>query len=198
MKENIPPKKLAIFLYNRLFDPLIQSNFWLYVSDLLKSGEYTICLITYENPSIPTTQEQRILIKEWEKQGLVWKPLQWHAGQGLPAKFMDILQGFFAVLRFRLKGCRHFVSLASVAGTYLYLYFILLRFRFFLYQYEPHSEYAIDNQMWAKNSLQYKISHFLEKKAAFSAKVIASGTRFMQERLEKEWKVKAAFHKIPT
>ena len=28
-------KTVVVFLYNRLFDPLIQGNFWLYVRDLL-------------------------------------------------------------------------------------------------------------------------------------------------------------------
>ena len=28
--------KVIVFLYNRLFDPLIQSNFWLYIKDYLE------------------------------------------------------------------------------------------------------------------------------------------------------------------
>ncbi len=61
----------------------------------------------------------------------------------------------------------------------------------------PHSEYAIDNGMWSKGSLQYKISHYLERRAALNAKVIASGTIFMQRRVEDEWKSKAKFIRIP-
>jgi len=75
---------------------------------------------------------------------------------------------------------------------------MVLRFDFFLYQFEPHSEYAIDNGMWNKNSIQFKMANYLERKAAQSAKVISSGTRFMEQRLINDWNVKARFFKIPT
>jgi hypothetical protein len=194
-------QKLGIFLYNRLFDPLIQSNFWLYINDYLESNQSndrTFFLITYEDSRFPLRPEQEALVEKWKRQGLVWVPLQWNPGIGILSKVKDILQGFFAVTRLWFRGCRHYVSLASVAGSFLYLYHIVLRFRYFLYQYEPHSEYAIDNRMWAAGSFQYKVAHYLERKSAEQATVIASGTRFMQHRLEKEWKVKATFVKIPT
>ena len=59
---------------------------------------------------------------------------------------------------------------------------VVLRLRLFMYSFEPHSEYGLDNKMWTKDSTQYKITHYLEEKAAKFATVIASGTRFMQER----------------
>lgn len=193
-------KKVIIFLYNRLFDPLIQSNFWLYIKDYLEDTNRQIdfYLITYENPNIPLTPEQERLVEKWKDQGLKWKQLKWNQGTGFKAKFIDIFQGLIAVFRLRMKGYKRVISLASVAGTFVYLYSLVLRIKFFLYQYEPHSEYAIDNKMWSASGFQYKISHFLEKKSAMSASVIASGTRFMKERLDNEWKVKATFFKIPT
>ena len=197
--KNMKANKLGIFLYNRLFDSLIQSNFWLYINDYLQHDNGTrIYLITYEDDRFPLTTEQEKLVAAWKDKGLVWVKLKWNPGTSILSKTKDILKGFLAVTQLRVKGCTHFVSLASVAGSFLYLYHIVLRFKFFLYQFEPHSEYAIDNNMWPKNSLQYKISHFLERKAAENAKVIASGTKFMEERLKAEWKVKAAFFKIPT
>ena len=192
-------KKVGIFLYNRLFDPLIQSNFWLYILDYLQHDkEIKFLLITYEDPRFPLTADQLKLVEEWKAKGLEWMPLKWSPGIGIVSKAIDILQGFSAVFKLRMKGCRHFVSLASVAGSYLYLYHVVLRINYFLYQFEPHSEYAIDNNMWRKNSIQFKIAHPLEYRAAKGAKVIASGTRFMEQRLKEEWKVKAKFFKIPT
>ena len=159
--------KVGIFLYNRLFDPLIQSNFWLYIRDYLESNkgkEKTVYLITYENKLFPLTQEQERLLADWKSLGLVWIPLSWSPGIGIFPKSKDICIGFLAVLKLKLKGCNHFISLASVAGSFLYLYHFLLRFNYFLYQFEPHSEYAIDNNMWKINSLQYKISHIWKEK----------------------------------
>jgi hypothetical protein len=193
-------KKIIIFLYNRLFDPLIQSNFWLYINDMLTNPgcSHQLHLITYEDDKHPITKEQRDLIENWKEMGLAWTPLTWHSGQGMMSKARDIISGFFAVMKLRFAGYKRIVTLASVAGTFGYLYSVVLRLRLFLYQFEPHSEYAIDNNMWPKSSLQYKMSHYLERKAAGYGKVIASGTRFMEQRLKDEWKVDAEFVKIPT
>ena len=193
-------QKIVIFLYNRFFDSLIQSNFWLYINDYLEdeSNPYQFHLITYENPDFPLTKEQEQLVLNWKNQGLEWSRLTWHPGKELKNKFLDLWDGFKVVSKLRLKGYNHIVTLGSVAGTYAYTYALPLRMRLFLYQFEPHSEYAIDNGMWSKDGLQYKISHFLEKRAALYATTIASGTIFMQERVEKIWKSKAEFIRIPT
>lgn len=192
--------RVIIFLYNRLFDPLIQSNFWLYIKDYLEdpSNPYRFHLVTYENPAFPLTPEQEELVRQWQAMGLEWSTLTWHPGQGLKYKLVDLLNGFKLVSKLRVKGYNHIVTLGSVAGTYAYTYSVPLRLRLFLYQFEPHSEYAIDNKMWAPDSKQYKISHYLEEKAAKFAKVIASGTVFMQERVKDVWYSKAAFFRIPT
>ena len=198
MKQNKP--KIIIFLYNRFFDPLIQSNFWLYIKDYIenKNNPYQFHLITYENPEFPLTEEQEALVSKWKGQGLEWTQLTWHPGKELKNKFLDLWDGFKAVSKLRFKGYNHIVTLGSVAGTYAYTYAMPLRIKLFLYQFEPHSEYAIDNGMWSEDGLQYKISHFLEKRAALFATTVASGTIFMQERVEKIWKSKAEFIRIPT
>ncbi len=192
--------KVIIFLYNRFFDPLIQSNFWLYIRDYLENEDnpYQFHLITYENPDFPLTEEQEALVDGWKEQGLEWSALTWHPGKELKNKFLDLWDGFKVAAKLRTKGYNHIVTLGSVAGTYAYTYAMPLRMKLFLYQFEPHSEYAIDNGMWSEEGLQYKISHFLEKRAALYATVVASGTVFMQERVEDIWKSKAEFIRIPT
>ncbi len=198
MKQSKP--KIIIFLYNRFFDALIQSNFWLYIKDYLEdeNNPYQFHLITYENPEFPLTKEQEALVSKWKEQGLEWTQLTWHPGKELKNKFLDLWDGFKAVVKLRLKGYNHIVTLGSVAGTYAYTYAMPLRIKLFLYQFEPHSEYAIDNGMWSETGLQYKISHFLEKKAVLYATTIASGTIFMQKRVEDIWKSKSEFIRIPT
>ncbi len=194
------PAKIIIFLYNRFFDPVIQSNCWLYVRTLLEERDprYQFHLITYEDARFPLNDEQRRLVENWTSLGLEWTPLDWHPGTSLKNKGLDVWAGFRQVLRLRTRGYRYIMSLASVAGAYAYLYAQCLRMRLFLYQFEPHSEYALDNKMWRPGSLQYRIMHRLERMSANYATVIGSGTRFMQERLERDWKVKARFFKIPS
>lgn len=193
-------KKVVIYLYNRLFDPLIQSNFWLYIRGYLSDPDnpYTFHLITYEDPEFPLRPEQQSLVDDWNACGLEWTALTWHRGTALQKKFSDLAAGFWSVARLRMNGCRHIVALASVAGSFAYVYARTLGMKLFLYQFEPHSEYAIDNHMWRPDSLQFKLAHALERKAANFATVIASGTRFMEERLKTEWRVSGTFFRIPT
>lgn len=194
-------RKLGIFLYNRIFDSVNQSNFWLYINDYLQDNsqnEWKFYVISYEDKNHPLTEHQNNQINEWKLKGLVWIRLNWNSGTNIFAKGMDIVKGLMAVMYCRAMGCKHFISLASVAGTFLYLYSKVLVIKIFLYSYEPHSEYAIDNNMWSKKSLHYKISHYLEKKVAENAKIIASGTIFMKERIENELIVKGTFFKLPT
>jgi hypothetical protein len=192
--------KVVIFLYNRFFDPLIQGNFWLYIDDYLKKRETGIDfhLVTYEDRRFPLTLEQHVAADRWRNQGLGWTRLSWHPGTGVRSKMADVVAGGWAVFSLRLRGYRYMVTLGSVAGTFAYVYSRLLFMRLFLYQFEPHSEYAIDNRMWPERSLVYKASHWLERKAAQFATSIASGTRFMQERLEQVWKFPGRFFKIAT
>lgn len=192
--------KVIIFLYNRLFDPLIQSNFWLYIQDYLDDPDRNVDfhVVSYENPEFPLTDEQKKLVLKWQSQGLEWSTLTWHPGFGGRQKFIDIFNGLKLVLGLRAKGMQHILTLGSVAGTFAYIYARLLFMRLYLYQFEPHSELSRDAGAWPAESLQFKISAFLEKRAACFATVIASGTKFMRERVKDQWGAKGTFIKIPT
>lgn len=198
MQQDKP--KIILFLYNRLFDQVNQSNFWLYIRDYLENenNPYQFHVISYEDDLYPLTIEQQNLLEQWQQYGLEWTPLKWHQGKELHKKFIDLLNGFLIVAKLRIKGYKYIATLASIAGTYAYTYSVVLRLRLFMYSFEPHSEYGVDNNMWTKESKQYKITHYLEEKAAKFATVIASGTKFMQERLNTEWETKAKFIKLPT
>lgn len=191
---------VIVYLYNRLFDPLIQGNFWLYIRDLLDHPlpGVRFHLVTYEDPRFPLMPEQRQQLAHWQRQGLCWTSLTWHPGIGLSHKLKDVLSGWRVLARLRLQGARHIITLGSIAGSYGYLYGRSLGMRLFLYQFEPHSEYAIDNGMWPEGSLQHRLAAALERKSARYASVIASGTQYMHERLEQVWHARGRFVKIPT
>lgn len=191
---------IVIFLYNRLFDPLIQGNFWLYIKSYLDdpTSPVRFHVITFEDSRHPLTMDQKALAEVWRSQGLEWTPLKWHPGMSLWQKFIDVLSGLVIVARLRREGFRHVVALGSVAGSFAYICAVTLRMRLFLYQYEPHSEVSRDAGAWDPNSIQYRLARFFERASAKYAHVIASGTRFMGERLQNEWNVRAAFFRIPT
>lgn len=193
-------KPLIIFLYNRLFDPLIQGNFWLYIKDFLTDSDCptSFHVVTFEDPNFPLSNEQKALLSKWQEQGLEWTPLTWHSGMGLGRKLVDILSGFLAVAKLRRLGFKHILALGSIAGAFAYMCALPLRMRLFLYQYEPHSDVSVASGAWSADSLQYKLTSFFEKRSAEYASVIASGTRFMGERLKNDWKVRGEFFRIPT
>jgi hypothetical protein len=191
---------IIIFLYNRLFDPVVQSNFWLYIIDYLGDEEAPVRfhVISFEDPNVPLTDEQTAQVQQWKANGLEWTALTWHPGASILWKSLDLLSGFKAMLWLRINGYAHVVAFGSIAGAFAYLCSLPLRCRLFLHSYEPHSEVSRDAGVWAENSLQYRLARHFERKSAHYADVIASGTRFMGERLHAEWGVRAKFFRIPT
>jgi hypothetical protein len=188
-----------VYLYYRLFDPIVQSTLWLYIKDILDNPipSTSIHVISYENPQFPLTPEQGRMAEAWQEQGLEWTALSWHQGIGLGQKLTDFLAGLRAVFNLRRRGARYIVTLCSVGGSFAYLYSRLLGMRLFLYSFEPHSEYGLDNGIWGERSIQYRLLRLLERRAAAFAVVIASGTRFMEELLRDTWRVTGRYVKIP-
>lgn len=197
MLEKTP---IVIFLYNRLFDPLIQGNFWLYIKDYLAdpASGVRFHVVTYEDANHPLTEAQKSLVAQWQQQGLEWTALNWHPGMNLSRKFRDVLSGFITLARLRRLGYRHVVTLGSVAGSFAYMCALPLKLRLFLYQYEPHSEVSRDAGAWRETSRQFQLARYFERKSAEYAHVVASGTRFMGERLKDEWRVRGTFFRVPT
>lgn len=190
-------KKLLFFLYNRWYDPLLQSNIILFVKELTTLKTYDIAIITFEDPKyLMSNDELQKLKADLKARNIILHTLKWHSGKNLFLKFTDLLVGFFTVFNLVLfKGYNRVISLGSIAGSFIYIYSLILRYRYYLYQYEPHSEYAIDNSIWSKNSAQFKVLNWLEKKAAKNASVISSGSNYMGERLNKLG-FKAKFFKL--
>lgn len=194
-------KGVIIFLYNRLFDPVIQSNFWLYIDDLLSHSTLSVqfFLISFEDKNFPLTPEQEEKVSQWEQQGLIWIKLKWHAGLSPLAKVLDLINGGFQILKLRLRGVSRVISVASLSGGLVYLYSLVMPLRRYVYCYEPHSEYAADNGIWKRSSMPFKVLNCLEKKCAKNAFLLSSGTVFMRQRIQENWGYdKPEFIQIPT
>ena len=190
-------KKLLFFLYNRWHDPLLQSNIILFINELAILKNADIAIITFEDPkNLMSTDELQSLKTNLKNRNIILHTLKWHFGKNLFVKFIDLLSGFFKVLYLvKFKGYNKVISLGSIAGSFIYIYSIILRYKYYLYQYEPHSEYSIDNNIWSKKSAQFKVLNWLEKKSAKNAAVISSGTDSMRDRLA-NFGFKAKFFKL--
>ena len=199
-------KKVIIYLYNRFNDPLIQSNLWLYIDKIAETDKYKFTLVTYENTATLDHEEKDYRLKNDEIQKIIsklgeknidWIRLDWFSGKSIYNKFKCFNAGFKKIRELKKQGYENIIALGTVAGSFAYIFSKVLRLNLYLYQYEPHSEYSLDTGYWTKSSLGYRLLNYLERKSAFNAKVISSGTRHMEERL-KGWKTKASFYKIPS
>lgn len=180
-------KKILFFFYNRLNDPLLQSNIFQYILNISKNdpNEFEISIITFEDPDLPITADNKLKIKEeFKGMNINWHPLKWHKGDGLVIKAYDLLVAFFKVIGMRFAGYKHVVSLGSIAGSFIYLISRFIPINYYLYQYEPHSEYALDNKIWKEESLQFKLLNFFERRSVKACKVVSSGTNHMKKRLD--------------
>ena len=197
MSQEYSPK-IIIYLYNRLYDPLIQSNLFLYIREIAKTERFQFALITYENPNIPLEPHQQKEVDEkFGDWGIHWKPLVWLSGQSLSRKSKNLIEGYKVIRSLKKQGYKSIISLGTVAGSFAYIYARWFNMRLYLYQYEPHSEYTLDVGYWNERSIGFKFLNRLEKKSALFAHVISSGTRHMEERLI-NWNIKGAFFKIPS
>lgn len=192
------PNKILFFFYNRLNDPLLQSNIFQYIREMTDRDKhpYEIAIITFEDNDLELSKEEKRLIGiDFNKRNIKWYPLKWHKGDSLYIKLWDLIIAFLWISKLRLKGFKNIVSLGSIAGSFVYLISRLIPIDYYLYQYEPHSEYAVDNNIWTKESRQYRALNYLERKALMNCKVVSSGTEYMKKRIE-EWKIKKPFFKV--
>lgn len=190
--------KVLFFFYNRLQDPLLQSNIFLFINEITQKqdNQYQFSIITFEDKNFPMSDSERAKITEgFLRRNIIWEPLQWHHGDNLLIKLVDLFLALFKILKLRTKGYKHLVTLGSVAGSFVYLISRIIPVKYYLYQYEPHSEYLRDSHVWKTESLQFKLLNLLEKRSVMKCAVVSSGTKYMQERLI-DWKVNKPFIKI--
>lgn len=191
-------KKIILYLYNSIYDPVIKGNIMLYITEIAKSQEYEFHIITYEQKQFELSDKEKNEIKEsFAEIGIYWYHFKFTFGNVI-FKGFDFLKSFFLIFYLRsFKGCKSIISLGSIVGGIAFVVAKILRLKLYLYQYEPHSEYALDGNMWTKQSMGYTIVHKLEYLSARYAKVISTGTHHMIDRLD-QWRIRAKVYKIPS
>lgn len=191
-------KKVVVFLYNSFKDPVIQSNLFLYLKHTNEnSNKYFFHIISFEQEAFKLSEAE---IKQTQSSlkaiSIEWTPLTFTPG-GLHYKLKDFSKLVVVLTKLRFHGFKYLITLNSVAGAIGYLFALLLRFKLYMYQYEPHSEFGVDGGLWTEKSLKFKILNKLEYLSAKYATVISNGTVYMLDRLKK-WNVKATVYKIPS
>jgi glycosyltransferase involved in cell wall biosynthesis len=193
-------RSVIVYVYNSSDDPLFKGNLLPLLQQMSnRQPDLRFELITYEQQQYPLTPAQRAQrTQEWAKARIFWHPLTWHSGRfKLLKKTYDLLVGFLLCLRLRVQGARSILAMCTVAGSFAFLIAKVLGLRYFGHQYEPHSEFMLDCQVWSDRSLAYRGLHYVEGLVGRHADLLSTGTSHMIHRLE-AWHSPARAYRLPT
>lgn len=190
-------KKLIVVVHYSLRDPLFYGNLFQYLCYYSKcKSNVNIILITHERkPFQFDSNDEKILFSQKLKKeyNIHWKPLVWKSYNNILFKITRKIYEAFLVFVFMFyykifHKYNHSISLGTSFGSFIFLISKLIGIKFFIYQYEPHSEYMLDSGIVGKNDLSYIILNYIERKMAIYSEYISTTTSYMIDRLKNEYK----------
>lgn len=194
-------RHVIVYVYNSCNDPLFKAVMLpclRYATQ--QQPDLQLHLITYEQVEYALSSTQTAQMHaDLASDRIEWHPLQWHSGSfKLLKKAYDLLLGLLLVIRLRLgKGARSITALGTVAGAFAFMMAKLTGLRYYGFQYEPHSEFMRDCNVWPETSLAYRGLHYMERVSGMNADILSTGTVHMMRRME-EWGSKAKVYKLPS
>ena len=194
-------RHVIVYVYNSCNDPLFKAVMLpclRYATQ--QQPDLQLHLITYEQVEYALSPVQTAQMHaDLGADRIQWHPLQWHSGSfKLLKKAYDLLLGLLLVIRLRLgDGARSITALGTVAGSFAFMMAKLTGLRYYGFQYEPHSEFMRDCNVWPETSLAYRGLHYMERVSGMNADILSTGTVHMMRRME-EWGTKAKVYKLPS
>lgn len=189
-----------VFVYNSFKDPLFQATLWLYLVDESARNRFRFLLITYEQEEFFISEQEKNRIKEdLAAMNIVWLPLKWHSGSfKLVKKLFDLVLALALIARIyaRFKP-KTIISLGTVAGSFSYLLSRMFGLKNYIYQYERHSEFLADFNIWNRKSISFRMLNYFERLSGKNSEILATGTSHMMKRLEEE-KVRGTTYLLPS
>lgn len=165
---------VTYFSYWSLLDPLCQSQCLAYIKELTKEG-YSFSLFTLEQEkyALDRTQTKKMKI-ELKQFGIDWFPLEYHKSMRLFTSGFYIFRGVAIGTYTTLKNKSKFVhSRSSVPAGIALLVSKICRTEFLYDADSTLSEEYLDIGYWKRDSLAFRITSFVEKKARkFADKII--------------------------
>lgn len=180
MKKN----RCCVMIYNSFMDPLIQNLMLTYMRTLAANTTWHFDLITFEQPAYPLKENFETLKTRLASEKIYWHPRRHHTGGLLVLKkLFDFTSVFFLLLRLRLSSTKVIWSYANIAASISWVYSKTLGFKTIITTYEPHSDFMAEVGDWKKESMRYKLLHFLENKAGDDADYLMTGTDYMVNKM---------------
>ncbi|TGE15547.1 glycosyltransferase family protein [Hymenobacter elongatus] len=195
------PRHVIAYVYNSCNDPLFKAAMLPFMQHASRQQpDLRLHLITYEQEEYALTAEQAAQMRaDLAVYNIEWHPLRWHSGRfKLLKKAYDLLVGFFLVLKLRISpGARSIGALGTIAGAFAFIMAKLLGLRYYGFQYEPHSEFMRDCNVWPESGLAYRGLHYMERVSGMNADILSTGTVHMVNRM-KAWGTTAKVYKMPS
>lgn len=182
-------RSVIVFVYNSSQDPLFKGNLLLFLQNAgRQQPDIRLHLITFEQVQYQlSASAQAQQSAEWAADNIIWHPLRWHSGSfKLLKKIYDLVIGLLLCLNLRMNGARSIMGLGTVAGSFALIIAKLLGLRYYGYQFEPHSEFMLDCNVWPASSMAYRGLHYLEGLTSRHADILSTGTHHMIARLAVE------------
>ncbi len=182
---------IFVLTYWSYKDPLIQTYTLPYlklINDLLPEGS-KIFLLTFEQPFYSIgKKEYRTIIENLSKQGIYLISYKYSK-----LGFLVFIRWIYIIIRlviFSLKNKIKFIhAWCTPAGAVGYIISKLINIPLIIDSYEPHAESMVENKMWNKNGLVYRILFFFEKLQTKRAKVLIAAAGGMRDYARKKYKV---------
>lgn len=193
-------KSSVVFVYNSFKDPLFQATLWLYLEEESKNNRFKFLLVTYEQDEFEVSEEEKIRIhKQLNSKNIFWYPLKWHSGNfKLIKKMYDFVASFFLIAKLYIGNKpKSIISLGTVAGSFAFLISRIFKMKSYIYQYERHSEFLADFNIWSRESIAFKMLNYFERLSGRKSEILATGTTHMLQRLEEE-KTKGETYLLPS
>jgi hypothetical protein len=193
-------KRSVVFIYNSFKDPLFQGNLFQQLLLESKNCRFKFHLITFEQKEYQLSAEEEVATKrKLRTKNIFWTPLKWHSGRFIILKKLyDLINSLLLIVKIHIKHKpSSIISLGTIAGGYCYIIKSIFFYKHYAYQFEPHSEFMADFNIWNKTSIKYKVLNKLEALTSKNAEIISTGTHYMKDRLH-NMKVAADIFYLPS
>ena len=182
-------------------DPLFQGLMFQYILNLqqIHSNSYSYHLITEEQKNYQCSiDEQRDIKIQLAEKNIHWHPQPYRGGRFILLKKLWHFIILFHTLRTikRNENVKLIIGFLAIASGYSYIISRLLKTKFMVFCFEPHSLYMKEFGIWSEHSLKYKLLHRIEKLQATRSDYVVGPTYHTIELLEK-WKSKSKLFRVP-
>jgi len=182
-------KKIFIFAYYSIKDPVFQSAVLPYFLNFPEKNKYQFYILTFEQKKLlPDKLERDQIFNDLKKDNIEWKFLKWHSGfLKSIKKFWDLIIGITLSLILIKRNKIEFIYSEGFPGSIISHYISKIAgIPHLVHTFEPHADYMLQSGIWKKKSWEYKILKSLEWKVGCRASYIFTATDLMLKKIRQK------------